>query len=205
MTSSGIRSALVAAILGPLAAVAAAQAPIQNARIDTQSASQGLTREVSAIVARGTASWIGYRLPAAAGSRRSCGFNNRIMLEGPTEFIVLARVEGGRVIRLRTATPECEVDGGGMPLVWFTDVKAFESVDWLASLVSAGPENRNGMDQIVRPALRAIAMHVDAGAPKLLEIARGTKNAEVRKQAMSQLSQSTDPRAISVFEDILSK
>jgi hypothetical protein len=204
MTPS-IRSAIVAALIGPLAAVITAQAPVQNAKIDTRSASQGLNREVTAALARAMPSWIGYRLPAAAGSRRSCGFNNRIMLEGPTEFIVLARTEGGRVVRLRTATPECEVDAGGMPLVWLTDVKASESVDWLASLLTSAPESRNGMDQIVRPALRAIAMHVDAGAPKLLEIARGTKNAEVRKQAMSQLSQSTDPRAITVFEDTLTK
>jgi len=198
-----LRLAILFAVCCPLALIA--QAPVQNAKIDTRSASQGLDREVRAIVGRTSPTWIGYRLPAAAGSRRSCGYGNRIMLEGPSEFVVLARTEGGKIVRVRTATPECEVDAGGMPLVWFTDVKASDSVDWLASLVATGPETRNGLEQIVRPALRAIAMHVDAGAPKLLEIARGTKNTEVRKQAMSQLSQSTDPRAITVFEDILTK
>jgi hypothetical protein len=189
--------------LTPGTAFAQTQAPIANARIDNRSAAQGLEREIRSVAAQPAAAWIGYRLAAAAGSRRMCGNGNRILLEAPTEFVVLARVEGGRIVRVRAVTPECEVDAGGMALVWLTDVKASESVEWLATLIATTADTRTGMQQVARPALSALGLHADAGAPKLLELARTTKNQEVRKQAMSQLSQSTDPRAIKLFEEIL--
>src|SRR5262249_2833242 len=52
----------------------------------------------------------------------------RITLEPPTEFIVMARVEGGAVGRIRTFTPDCDVDAGNMAVVWLNDVKADDSV-----------------------------------------------------------------------------
>jgi hypothetical protein len=158
---------------------------------------------VQAVAARGAPTWIGYRLPAAAGSRRTCSTGTRILLEAPAEFVVLARVDAGRIVRIRAVTPECEVDAGGMPVVWLNDVKASESVEWLAGLVATAAETRNGMQQIARPAMTAVGLHAGTGAPKLLEIARTTRNQEVRKQAMSQLAQSTDPRTVSLFEEIL--
>jgi len=51
--------------------------------------------------------------------------------------------------------------------------------------------------------MAAVGLHADAGAPKLLEIARTTRNPEVRRQAMAQLSQSSDPRTVTLFEEIL--
>jgi hypothetical protein len=186
-----------------IAAVASAPAPIANAKIDTRSPTQGLEREVRAVAATGTPTWIGYRLPAAAGSRRICSSGARILLEAPKDFFVLARVEAGRVVRIRAITPECEVDAGGMPVVWLTGVTASESVEWLAGLVNAADETRNSMQQIARPAMTAVGLHADAGAPKLLEIARTTRNQEVRRQAMAQLAQSSDPRTVTLFEEIL--
>jgi len=186
-----------------IAGVASAQAPIANAKIDTRSASQGLEREVRAVAATGTPAWIGYRLPAAAGSRRTCSSGGRILLEAPKEFFVLARVDAGQVVRIRAITPECEIDAGGMPVVWLTGVTAPESVEWLAGLVTTAADTRNSMQQIARPAMAAVGLHADAGAPKLLEIARTTRNPEVRRQAMAQLSQSSDPRTVTLFEEIL--
>jgi hypothetical protein len=43
------------------------------------------------------------------------------------------------------------------------------------------------------------------GVPILIEIARNNSNAAVRKQAMSWLGRSKDPRAIKFFEEVLSK
>jgi len=64
----------------------------------------------------------------------------RIALEPATEFLVLARIENGAVTRIRTFTPDCDVDAGGMPVVWLTDVKPDDSVAWLASLVASSPD-----------------------------------------------------------------
>src|SRR5262249_54038865 len=52
----------------------------------------------------------------------------RIALEPSTEFLVLARLENGSVSRVRTFTPDCDVDAGGMPVVWLGDAKAHHSV-----------------------------------------------------------------------------
>ncbi len=186
-----------------LAGPAVAQSPVANAKVETRSALQGLEREVQAIAATRAPTWIGYRLPAAAGSRRTCSNGSRIMLESPSEFLVLARLEAGQVVQLRTVTPECDVDAGGMPLAWLNDVNGSESVAWLAKFVAAAPESRDGMDRFVRPALRAIGMHAGDGAAKLVEIARTARNTEVRKQAMARLGESRDPRAMKLFEEIL--
>jgi hypothetical protein len=182
-----------------------AQAPIANAKIQTRSAAQGLERELQAIAATKAATWIGYRLPAAAGSRRTCSSGSRVLLESPTEFIVLARLEAGQVGQLRVITPECDVDAGGMPLAWLSDVQASESVAWLARFATTTAESRDGMSRLIRPALRAIAMHAGEGAAKLVEIARTAPSSNIRRQAMARLGESHDPRALKLFEEILTR
>jgi len=43
----------------------------------------------------------------------------------------------------------------------------------------------------------------DEGIPKLIEVARGNRNPEVRRQAMFWLGQTGDPRALKFFEEVL--
>jgi hypothetical protein len=43
------------------------------------------------------------------------------------------------------------------------------------------------------------------GVPQLIHVARTNRNPEVRKKAMFWLGQSKDPRALSFFEEVLSK
>jgi hypothetical protein len=102
----------------------------------------------------------------------------RVMLEPPTEFLVLARVEGGSVMRLRTFTPDCDIDAGGMPVVWLNDVKPDDSVAWLASLVSSindGPgASGDSVDgtrhqRVGKPAISAIALHSGPAADRALD------------------------------------
>ena len=45
----------------------------------------------------------------------------------------------------------------------------------------------------------------DEGVPKMIEVARTNRNAEVRRQAMFWLGQSGDPRALRFFEEVLRK
>ena len=47
---------------------------------------------------------------------------------------MLARLEAGEIVRLRSFTPECDIDAGGLPLIWLTDLKPAE----LAKHLSAG-------------------------------------------------------------------
>ena len=182
-----------------LAANASAQGRFTNARTETRSAAQGVEREVGAVAARPSATWIGYRVAMVAGPRQMCCYDSisdnnaccgvcrlesgggvsmntgdsvqrgsRITLEPPTEFIVLARVERGVVERIRTFTPDCDVDAGNMPIVWLTDVKPDDSIAWLSSLVTAVdlPADR---ERVAKSAMHAIAMHDAAAADRTLE------------------------------------
>jgi HEAT repeat protein len=45
----------------------------------------------------------------------------------------------------------------------------------------------------------------DEGVPALIAIARNNKDPEIRKKAMFWLGQSGDPRALDLFEEILTK
>jgi hypothetical protein len=102
---------------------------------------------------------------------------SRIMLEPPSEFNIFARVEGGVVGRIRTFTPDCDVDAGGMPLVWLDDVNPASSVAWLSSLVlsvadattAGGAEDAAGRDHLAKPSVAAIALHNVAAADRALE------------------------------------
>ena len=93
----------------------------------------------------------------------------RIALEPATEFLVLARLEGGAVVRLRTFTPDCDVDAGGMPIVWLTDVKPDDSVAWLTTLVAASPDTGERRDRVGKTAMTAIALHATPSADRALE------------------------------------
>ena len=93
----------------------------------------------------------------------------RVMLESATEFIVLARMEAGRVSRIRTFTPDCNLDSSGMPVVWLRDVTADDSVAWLTPLVLSSPDAGEGRDRVGKTAMTAIALHNAPAADRALE------------------------------------
>jgi hypothetical protein len=93
----------------------------------------------------------------------------RVALEPATEFIVLARLEGGAVSRVRTFTPDCDIDATALPLVWLTDVKPDDSVAWLASLVAAAPDSGDRHDRVGKTAMSAVALHDAPSADRALE------------------------------------
>ena len=94
---------------------------------------------------------------------------SRVMLEPATEFLVLARLENGAVSRVRTFTPDCDVDAGGLPVVWLGDVKPEESIAWLSSLVLSSPETGEQKDRVGKTAMSAIALHNVPAADRALE------------------------------------
>jgi hypothetical protein len=114
------------------------------------------------------------RLESGSGVSMNTGdrFDNRgtrIALEPATEFLVLARLENGTVARVRTFTPDCDIDATGMTVVWINDVKADESVAWLSSLITASAETGDQHDRVAKTALAAIAVHNVPSADRALE------------------------------------
>lgn len=183
-----------------LSALALAQGRIANAVTETRSAAQGLEREIGVIAARGTPAWIGYSVPIGPGGG---GFCSAVMLEPPTQLLILARLDQGKVVKVRTLTPNCEVEAGGVPIVWLTNVNPAESVAWLAGFVNPASDRREVAGDLTRPALTAIGLHATDGAPKLIQIVRTTTDRQLRKQAMSWLGRSKDPQAVRFFEELL--
>jgi len=114
------------------------------------------------------------RLESGGGVSMSTGDSrdfrgSRITLEPPTELLVLARVENNAIVRLRTFTPDCDIDATGMPLVWLNDVKPDDSLAWLASLVSSSPDGGEGRERVSKTAIAAIALHNVPAADRTLE------------------------------------
>jgi hypothetical protein len=114
------------------------------------------------------------RLESGGGVSMSTGDlrdrnGSRIALEPATEFLVLARVESGTVTRVRTFTPDCDIDATAMPLVWLTDVKPDDSIAWLTSLVTSSPDTGDRHDRVGKTAMSAVAMHNVPAADRALE------------------------------------
>jgi hypothetical protein len=116
---------------------------------------------------------------------------SRIVLEPPTEFIVMARYEGGTLQRVRTFTPDCDVDAGGVTIVWLTDVNADQSVAWLGSLDS-------------KQSVHAIAMHRAPSALNwLLAAARQNPETKKRSEALFWLAQRAGREAVAAITNAI--
>jgi hypothetical protein len=128
----------------------------------------------------------------------------RITLEPPTEFLILARVENGVVMRLRTFTPDCDVDAGNMPVVWLTDVRADDSVAWLSDLIKAAGTDKEKTSRVADPALAALAMHTAPGAlTALIRFAKDADTTRVRGQALFWLAQRAGEQAMATIANAI--
>jgi hypothetical protein len=87
-----------------------------------------------------------------------------VHLEGSRQLLVLVRLEGKQVTRIRQASEDCTLDVGGLPFIWLTGVKPADSVALLADFVHNFSLEGHGEHQVGQGALAAIAMHDDASA-----------------------------------------
>lgn len=94
--------------------------------------------------------------------------NGPVKLEGPTTMFVLLRVTDHKIGRVATYTEDCQIDAGGLHFTWLTGVNPAESVAVLAGIVAetnyTAREGREPGDN----AIRAIAMHGDPSADRVL-------------------------------------
>ncbi len=111
--------------------------------------------------------------PAAAAAASG----GPVQLEGATEFLVMARVAGGTVGKIRTFSADCPLDAGGRTVYWLTGVTPAASFAWLTDFVREG-NRRSG------PAIAAVAMTAGPDADRVLDrlVATG-QPAKVREQA----------------------
>ena len=154
-----------------------------------------------------------------------------VKLEGSGQMIVLFRVSGKEVERIRVFSEECALDAGGREVVWLTGVRPADSVALLESLVSMQEDRSNRAGD---GAISAIALHGDPAADAALErllapaqpqhvrakipfwlgnsrgrrgfellqrVLRSDPSPDVRKKAVFGLSQSKEPNTVSTLID----
>ena len=155
---------------------------------------QTLDAKIHAAAAPAGITWVGYRVAKVPGHQTMCGSEHerttRVILEGPREIDVLARIEHGELTRLRTVTPDCEIDASGATLVWLAGVAPAESVAFLSAEIARAGEGRDAVNHLVDPALAALAMQAgDEASTALVGVARSSPTPRVRSQALFWLSQ----------------
>jgi hypothetical protein len=137
---------------------------------------------------------------ARASARLATG-GSPVVVESPTDLIILARVENREVTRIRTFTPDCDIDAGDMPIVWLERVSPADSVGWLGTLLKgtgmAREETRLG-----RPAMSALGLHSGEEALRaLLSLAREDVRDPIRGQALFWLAQRDNHEATVAIEN----
>ena len=218
------RLILYAAVV--FAAVCLAQQPtVRNARVETHSAASGLDAAFhQAATGRNTPVWIGYEVPIVKGDHSMCCgdvlrvcllehakddtvFSNAssapVNLEGPDHLIVLYRIENGSIGKIRTFSPECTLDAGGLPFVWLTGVNPAESIAMLSSLAKEGSDEA-AIRHRSSSAIAALALHADPSADAALEQIASASNPEsVRKHAIFWLGEARGRRGYETLARIV--
>ncbi len=179
-------AAAAVALVG-LAVPALAAPGLRNARIEERSAAAGLDAAVRAATGSpGGAAWIAYRAPAIPGHSHCCrdwarqvestcrlddehgsyGSSDDVASSPSAAMEVVLHVAEGRVTGIRVFSEDCAVDAGGATVLVLKDIAPRQSLDFLASLVTAGSGNGK---RIQDSALMAIAFHDDPATDAILD------------------------------------
>jgi HEAT repeat protein len=181
-------------------ALFAQQPHVSNARLETRPVTGGLEAAFQAILkAQAAPAWVGYAEPIIPGDRQIC-WPQTVKLEGPTHLVILLRVENNQTSKIHTFTPECDLDAGGLPLIWLTGVTAPESIRFLLSIA------KNGTNELLmtQAATTAIGLHADPAADNALEeLAAPNQPETLRRQAIFWLGNSRGRRGFEVISRIV--
>jgi HEAT repeats len=181
-----------------------------NAKADTQSAASGLEPAFRALVAaQPQPAWIGYSVPAVRTYGLGCEYVSRdngsadgpgagtVHLEPPDHAIILFRVVNNAVERIRSVSPNCEIDAGDVPFHWLNEVQPAQSVALLSSFVSDRQVSGNS-------ALSSIAMHSDPAADAALDkfLAPSQPDA-IRLRTASLMGSSRGKRGVEILKNLI--
>jgi hypothetical protein len=203
---------------------------IENARIENRALARPLDIELQSWAQQGVQpQWIGYTVAQVAGSREVCcnsngswndgcgtcrlegtdhGVNMRsgnasVKLEGSREIAVLFRAENRKIMKIRLVSAECNLDAGGLPFVWLTNVKPAESVAVLAGFVRNQNFEERDDNHMGHEALTALSLHGDESADRALESFVGpTEREDLRKQAAFWLGESRGKAGFAVLQQM---
>jgi hypothetical protein len=197
---------LLAALPLVVRTMAAQPKLLVNAKVDTRSAAAGLEREFKALLAaQPQPAWIAYDVPAVRGAEMGCeyvrdGYSTAgiVHLEPPDHAVILFRVEGNTVGKLRSLSPDCEIDAGGLPVHWLTEVSPAQSIALLETYVPQRELDSNS-------ALSAIAAHADAAADPVLDRYLGANQPDwIRKRVASLEGSQRGLHGVETLKNVIS-
>lgn len=105
----------------------------------------------------------------SSDSTRGTVSGGTVKLEGPQTMFVLFRVEQKQVNKIRMYSEDCQLDAGGLPFIWLSDVRPSESVALLSTFVKSGDFMEHDGSHVGNNALTAIAFQSDPAADRALE------------------------------------
>jgi hypothetical protein len=206
-------------ILFCLAAPAfSAEAPqVANARFETGSAVAGLEAAVHKAASAKEPLWVAWSVPMVAGQYYTCcwshsgdfkdmkktacqleaknqswGGTNDEKAPADQDLLVLVRLQGGEIEKVRSFSSTCPLNAGGLRFVWLGDAKPEESVALLARTVNRG---RDVSRNLPEEALAALSLHRNARADEVLEdLSSAPHPGKIREQALFWLGQNRGER-----------
>ena len=132
----------------------------------------------------------------------------RILRDDPSDRVRESAVQGLSQSKeaeaipavVRVARQDSSARVRGQALFWLAQTASRQiSEAAIRTAIDQDPES-----QVKRKAVQSLNQIKNGdGVPLLIEIARTNKNPVVRKEAMTQLGQSKDPRAVKFFEELL--
>jgi HEAT repeat protein len=184
------------------------QSQIVNAQLTTRQATRELDAEIQSVAAPGGPAWVAYRVATVRGPQHMCNSNNwtstKVMLEPATELTILVRVENRAIERLQTVTPDCEVDAGGLPVVWLDGISPTQSAQWLTAQIKSTETSNQGKPKLADAALRALVWHPgDAPVNTVVALAREDRRPYVRSQALFWLAQRAGQQAVGAIRSAI--
>jgi hypothetical protein len=187
---------------------------VENSQVQTRSVGGTLAATMTELEKSATSAlWVGYAVSAVAGQHSICcgnyndgencrkctletgnardavktkneGSKSPVLLEGGRRLTVLFRVQDKQLMRVKVATEDCVLDGGGLPIVWLAEVKPAESVAFLGEYVHDENLGGHGRHSVGNEALMAIALHDGPEAQAAVEsFTAPAQPEELRKQA----------------------
>jgi HEAT repeat protein len=200
---------------------------LSNGTAQKRSAASGLEAAIAAATNEQGAKtfWVGYEVATTLSDRMMCCFNSvddagrrccgGCRLEGDrgsfingtmncatdrpeySYFFVMARVAEGQVVKVRSFSPDCQLDAANMPVIWLTDVAPQQSLAWLRKQITRADK------KVDDSALHAISLHQDPAVDSILEEMTASTNPEkLRKQAAFWLGQERGRRGYEIVRKL---
>ncbi len=193
-----MRKSIAVFALALLTAGMRAQQPeVVHSQLQTQAVEHGLIGALGTLERGDAPTWVGYSVPTASSFQSGWSDGGMVLLESRGDHhgdryssssrerapqdhaIVLFRLAGGKVDQVSSASPDNQLDAGGLRFVWLTGVTPEESVGVLRTLAGA----RDGGDAR-KNAVFLIALHRSAAAvPALVALAGPANEMTVREAA----------------------